>query len=405
MDIDKNKRPTIGVYTICKNESKFVKQWVESMYCDGNGADWAYVLDTGSTDGTVKYFKRIIRELGIPKSWLVIKTKKYDLFRFDTARNDNLDMIKPDSGSLSALVSVDLDETLIPDFWRDLRKTVSEHPDFSRIYYLYAWNHDENGNPKRVFWYDKVHPAKGCRWRYPVHEELVVDGNYSGTYRLDENKIYLHHWADLSKPRSSYLPLLELRAQEEPDDICGQYYLVREHLFHDPASLRALNVATEAYVKIVSGKKDDYDCLPFFVLAIADIYYRRGKKDEAECFYKKALESSPNIRQSYISYARFLAYSGRYEQTFEVLERMEENTREKYPTWYECDYNWTWKPMQIRAVAFCWAGRYDEAEAIFKEAETKYINTSTDKAEAEAEWFYADWNWLKNRLNNESEDV
>lgn len=398
-------RPLIGVYTICKNEAKFVRQWVESMYNGGKGADRAYILDTGSTDGTIETFEQVMKGLNIPESWLKIETRKYTMFRFDVARNDNLAMIEADSDQLGALVSVDLDETMISDFWDDLRSTVAAHPDFERIFYLYAWNHDENGNPKRVFWYDKVHPVKGCKWRHPVHEELIVEGEYSGTYRLDENKIYLHHWADTAKSRSSYLPLLELRAQEEPDDICGLYYLVREHLFHDPASLRALNVATEAYVKIVSGKKDDYDCLPFFVLAIADIYYRRGKKDEAECFYKKALESSPNVRQSYISYARFLAYSGRYEQTFEILERMEENTREKYPTWYECDYNWTWKPMQIRAVAFCWHGSYTVANVLFKSAEERYIVTPTDRAEAEAEGFYADWDWLKNHLNKDGESV
>ena len=36
----------IVVYAICKNESKFIKRWYESM----KEADSIYVLDTGSTD-------------------------------------------------------------------------------------------------------------------------------------------------------------------------------------------------------------------------------------------------------------------------------------------------------------------------------------------------------------------
>ena len=44
----------IGVYAICKNEEKFVDRWVDSM----NEADAIYVLDTGSTDKTVKKLKK-----------------------------------------------------------------------------------------------------------------------------------------------------------------------------------------------------------------------------------------------------------------------------------------------------------------------------------------------------------
>ena len=40
----------ICVYAIAKNESKFVKRWMESM----SEADMVVVLDTGSTDDTAK---------------------------------------------------------------------------------------------------------------------------------------------------------------------------------------------------------------------------------------------------------------------------------------------------------------------------------------------------------------
>ena len=43
----------ICVYTICKNEEKFVDRWFHSM----KEADAIYVLDTGSTDKTVKKLK------------------------------------------------------------------------------------------------------------------------------------------------------------------------------------------------------------------------------------------------------------------------------------------------------------------------------------------------------------
>lgn len=387
----------IGVYTICKNESKFVRKWLESMWCDGRGAARAYVLDTGSTDGTVDAFAREVHDLGIPSDWLKVECKTYDFFRFDVARNDNLSMTEDDADWLDALVSVDLDETMIPDFWDDLRDVVAAHPDFARVYYLYAWNHDDYGVPKRVFWYDKVHPVNSCSWKHPVHEELVIDPERHGIYYLDENKIYLHHWPDNTKSRGSYLPLLELRASEEPDDIYGLYYLAREYTFTDPASMMALSVANSCYIRLMSndnGLKDDYDCLPFFALIIADVYNRRGLRDDAEHFYKRALEIAPHLRQPYISYASMLAYQGRYAEAFKLLDEMGRRVPEKYSTWYECDYNWTWRPMQIRAVACCWMGQFDIAKKVFEDADRAYIQTQTDRNEAEAEGFYADWQWL-----------
>ncbi len=43
----------VCVYAICKNEEKFVDKWFNSV----KEADAIYVLDTGSTDDTVKLLK------------------------------------------------------------------------------------------------------------------------------------------------------------------------------------------------------------------------------------------------------------------------------------------------------------------------------------------------------------
>ena len=49
------KKYRIYVYAICKNEEKFVERWVNSM----KEADGIFVLDTGSTDKTVKKLKSL----------------------------------------------------------------------------------------------------------------------------------------------------------------------------------------------------------------------------------------------------------------------------------------------------------------------------------------------------------
>ena len=84
----------ICVYAIAKNESKFVKKWVNSM----KEADEIYVLDTGSTDNTVELLK---------KYGAHVKVKKIDPWRFDVARNESLKLVPMDT---DICVCTDLDE-------------------------------------------------------------------------------------------------------------------------------------------------------------------------------------------------------------------------------------------------------------------------------------------------------
>ena len=62
------KKYKVCVYAICKNEEKFVDRWFNSM----KEADEIYVLDTGSTDNSIKLLKeKIILALLKYKSYLV----------------------------------------------------------------------------------------------------------------------------------------------------------------------------------------------------------------------------------------------------------------------------------------------------------------------------------------------
>ena len=86
----------ISVYAISKNEEKFVKRWVDSM----KEADDIYVLDTGSTDNTVK----LLKELGVN-----VKQEIINPWRFDVARNKSLEMVPKNT---DICVCTDLDEVL-----------------------------------------------------------------------------------------------------------------------------------------------------------------------------------------------------------------------------------------------------------------------------------------------------
>ena len=148
----------ICVYAIAKNESKFVKRWVDSM----QEADAIYVLDTGSTDDTAQKLK----ELGVN-----VKIEKITPWRFDIARNKSLELVPKDT---DICVCTDLDEVLQKGWRKELEKVWTTNA--NRIRYTYNWRLDSNNNPLVTFLTDKMHSRNDYIWTHPVHEILTFKG-------------------------------------------------------------------------------------------------------------------------------------------------------------------------------------------------------------------------------------
>ena len=134
----------VYVYAICKNESQFVKRWMDSM----SEADGVCVLDTGSADDTVER----LRERGA-----IVEVEQIRPWRFDTARNRSLELV-PDDADIC--ICTDLDEILHPG-WRALLEKAWT-PGTTRAAYRYTWNFNPDGSEGYVFWTEKAH----CRHGY-----------------------------------------------------------------------------------------------------------------------------------------------------------------------------------------------------------------------------------------------
>lgn len=397
----------VAVYAICKNESAFVEQWIANMWNGGQGADQVFVLDTGSTDDTLEVFQSTLSKLNIPKEWLQLKQQVVTPWRFDVARNVNLKMVP--TNQYDALYCIDLDELVIEDFWTDLKEEVFKHPNFDRIYYRYAWSHNSEGDPDWVFWYDKIHGGKGgWKWEYPVHETLTClsrdSHSYEGCYYLDSSKIYLHHYPDLTKSRSSYLGLLELRAEEHPEDLYGLFYLAREHSFKSDWK-NCITTATGLYIRLLGGNPpaadlaaiDDMGMLPAVAALIGDGYLQLGLRPEAEFFYERSIKHGPSYRAGYIKLAQLQAWEGRSADSLGTLHLMEKSTI-RSNDWREVPLYWrAWKIKQIEADALCWEGKYQDAWILFTEA-LQEIETLKDRQLAISENFFSDYNWCANQL-------
>ena len=201
----------ICVYAICKNEEKFIERWYESV----KEADGIYVLDTGSTDNSVK----LLKSLGV-----VVRQEIISPWRFDIARNKSLEMIPDD---FDICICLDLDEVLnkgwsktIKSLWKD---------GLTRLRYVYNWSLDKNNQPIISFYGEKIHKRKGFTWVNPVHEILKYKGEEKYLYT---DKVIVNHYPDSKKSRSSYLPLLELAVKEDPRNDRNMHYLGREYMYY-----------------------------------------------------------------------------------------------------------------------------------------------------------------------------
>ena len=77
----------VGVYAIAHNEGKFVERWMESMA----EADKIYVYENNnSEDDTYDKFKELAE--GKYKGKLIVERGEVKPFRFDTARNQGMDI-------------------------------------------------------------------------------------------------------------------------------------------------------------------------------------------------------------------------------------------------------------------------------------------------------------------------
>lgn len=198
----------VAVYTIAKNEAAHIERWAES--CED--ADVRLVLDTGSSDNTGD----IARAAGCD-----VHAVEVTPWRFDHARNLSLNMLPR---GIDWCIALDADEVLAPG-WRDHIEALT--PDVTRPRYRYVWSWNPDGTEGLVYGGDKIHRRHGYRWRLPVHETLAPDGIEVEAWCGLE----IHHHPDPAKPRSQYLPLLELAAQEDPEDCRTAFYLGREYVY------------------------------------------------------------------------------------------------------------------------------------------------------------------------------
>lgn len=290
----------ICVYAICKNESKFVKRWLESI----KDADYICVLDTGSTDNTMDLFK---------ESNVYLKQKIIEPFRFDEARNESLKLIPEDT---DICISLDLDE-IMQDGWRNALENLWK-PETNRMRYIYNWSLDSNNKPIVSFYGEKIHSYKDYIWVNPVHEVLKFQKENENIVTTDE--LVINHYPDSTKSRSSYLPLLELSVKEDPENDRNVHYLGREYMYYGRWNESIDMLIKHLNLKSATWKDERCASMRF----IARCYTNLKRYDEAKMWLEKAIKEAPHLRDPYIELALLYNDLNDYEKviyyTLEALK-------------------------------------------------------------------------------------
>lgn len=257
------RKKYISVYAIAKDEAKYVRRWFECM----KEADEVCVLDTGSTDDTVK----ILKELGAK-----VEVKKYDTFLFDKARNDARKLVSKDSEILFAL---DLDETIAPG-WRRILEDAwidAEERGVSPAYAEYKFK--SNMETGETTYINKIHSATEGKWVYGIHEALIYDRD---DHIILPETFCLEHHPDKQKSRGQYLGMLKSAVYEMPDSARMRLYYGRElaNNGHFGEALREFEVCLEKSDKAPC----DIDSVQRAVVMyyMAKIYLCKKNLDNAE---------------------------------------------------------------------------------------------------------------------------
>lgn len=326
----------IAVYTICKNEEKFVSRFMD---CIRDEADDIIVTDTGSTDQTVK----MLRDQGA-----VVHEIKVDPWRFDVPRNVSLQVVPKE---VDVCVCIDLDEVLTPG-WRKAIEAAWT-PTTTRLRYPYIWNTLPDGREGTTFWYDKIHLRNGYRWVKPVHEILNYSGTESETY-CDGFKLY--HYPDATKSRGSYLPLLELGCRESPDDDRNSHYLGREYMFYGKNDEAIAELQRHLAMPRARWEAERAASMRY----IARCFTAKGDLPQALRWAMRSVAEAPTEREPWVDLGKVYYYQQNWEGAYYAMTQAI-NIGAK-PMSYICEPEaWGGYPHDIAAVAAFNLGHKNDA--------------------------------------------
>ena len=285
-----NKKSLLTACLMVKNEIGQVERTIKSLR---NSVNNMVVLDTGSTDGTQEFVKKLAQRYNIQ-----LKIYEESFIDFSTSRNRLLDLARPEG---HFLLMMDANDELING--KQLRKILLKNMEDDVFTIKYVLENDGGIKGKRI-----VHIKIGIinannqniYYVMPVHEMITVDSSKYGKYvknqELERSNIYIYQDRLKDKPstyrfeKDTYILLKYL--DEHPKDTRVLYYLGQTYY-----NLENLEKAFHFYNKrVISQDKKIYNEEAFIsYLNCVDLLLAMNLKDKSG-----ALPHIENVVRNYI---------------------------------------------------------------------------------------------------------
>jgi len=213
------KKFKTAVYTILKNEKKFIEKWL--YYAQP--FDYRVLLDTGSTDGSWE----LLQEYAKTDENLIIEQKSFTPWRFDIARRYNLSMIPKE---VEWCLSPDLDEYFSINTYEQMHIIINSVPNITNISCdrLDIYSKTVRVGPPNFIGTNKIHLRADYTWNQPIYEHLSWIHKDREELELYSEEIFLIHDQDFKKKERSelYIKMMEDEYASNPTNTWNLWYLI-----------------------------------------------------------------------------------------------------------------------------------------------------------------------------------
>lgn len=347
----KNKKATISLSIIVKNESHVILKMLNSVY---TLLDYYVVVDTGSSDGTQDIIKKFFDEKGIPGEIISHKWKNYG-----DARNVALEAIK---GKADFGFWIDADDQL------EIDNTIFDVEEFKLNLFKYdgiICDYFNYWNFNHVSFFSTTQPWK---WFGALHETLECEKSNVNLGYSDGLRIVQYStgssWQNPNKWQD-YVDMMEdFMLTTDIDHFLYPRWLY--YMGQTYAEVGNLVKALEFYEKrsiIKNGQEDIYISL----MKIADLKHRLGYDiNDVICSYLKCTKEIPYRVEHLIPVINYYNIIGDYHTAYiysSYAMRFAGKVPEKSLLVDSSVY--IWKIYDLHNISSWWSGRVDEAKETF----------------------------------------
>jgi len=301
-----------SVVMIAKNEAATLPRLLECLKEFRKRGGEVVLVDTGSTDGTVKLAEEscinvlsggpqfmhtvLLDEADDLNNRFIVKGEPPAIkagdrfFDYSAARN-----FAGQQASNNWIFMPDCDETL-PHFDIDALEQMIAQPDTEQILCNYVYSSDEYGNPLIQFDRERFYDRRKVRWVNFIHEHPV--GNAAKIKRAPESVLSMEHHPQ-HQGHASDLPGLMVDLRLNPNNDRNTHYLARELMFS--GRYRSAICQFQRHIEMPAWPIEQAQSLIY----IGECCQKLGDDEQAlECWHR-AFAKDPTRREALIRLAEY----------------------------------------------------------------------------------------------------